>query len=218
MRRRSCRAPRNAGLDAATGDWCVVLDADEMIRNPAQLRKYIAHAPDDVHAFNILFENYVDNHVTLRWYQVRAFRRNLYRYRYREHELPMWCGDGAPNEPVTDIVFEHRAPAQRGPAKLTPMLERLRLDVEEHPDDPHPLYFLHRQYVLAGEWQAALEHGRRYLEHPGALDKTECLGNMASAHLALELAPSFWWQWEPEESAAGVGTLIDECQQYLARK
>lgn len=259
-------AARNVGLDAATGDWIIVLDADEVIRNPAQLRELVEHAPDDMHAFNVLFENYADDgHADLRWYQVRVFRRGLYRYRHREHELPIWCGDGAPNEPITDIVFEHRAPAARKTGKLSPMLERLRLDVEEHPDDAHPLYFLHRQYLLAGEWSEALEHGRRYLEHPGQIDRCECLGNMATAHLnlgdtleairclslataehpqrriwwirlakiymdledwnvalahlrlATELMPAFWWQWEPEESAAGMGRLIDECQQHLAR-
>lgn len=259
-------AARNVGLDAATGDWIVVLDADEVIRNPAQLRELVEHAPNDMHAFNALFENYSGGgHVDLRWYQVRVFRRGLYRYRHREHELPIWCGEGAPNEPITDIVFEHRAPAARKPGKLSPMLERLRLDVEEHPDDAHPLYFLHRQYLLAGEWEAALEHGRRYLDHPGEIDRCECLGNMAIAYLnlgdtceairclalataehpqrriwwirlakiymdlgdwnvalahlrlATELMPSFWWQWEPEESAAGMGRLIDECQRHLAQ-
>lgn len=258
-------AARMMGIEAAAGEWIVVLDADEAIREQAALRRILMEAEPRVTALNLLFENYgEDGRMTLRWYQVRAFRRGLYRYVHREHEMPMWCGEGEPLEPLTDVVVEHRAPAGRAASKNGAMLDRLRLDAAERPEDAHSAYFLHRQLLIAGEFEAALEAGRRYLAFEG-VEYCECYGNMATAclhlgdvqdalgwlyrataeeparriwwirlaqtymaagrwnlamaHLrcAAEIWPGFAWQWEPAESQAGIGEMIEACQANLAR-
>lgn len=177
---------RQMGIDAAAGEWIVVLDADEIITDPAGLRQVIHDSPPERTGIHVLFENYDDaGKLTLRWYQNRIFRRGLYCYRHREHEMPVWHGAGEPAEFGVNIVFEHRAPAGRGPIKAGPMLERLRLDVEEHPGDPHPIYFLHRQYMLMEDWKAGIEWGTRYLALESGRDPCECYGNLASCHYML---------------------------------
>lgn len=178
---------RNVGLDAARGDWVVVQDADEIVREPAELRGWLereGHATDGV---NVLFENYdQEGRAILRWYQMRAFRRNLYRYRHREHELPWFEGDPAAHRFVNlEAVFEHRPPPARASSKIQPMIDRLLLDVQEHPDDASQYYFLHRQYLLAGNYGECIEWGQRYLALHGDLDPCECYGNISSCHLAL---------------------------------
>lgn len=181
-------AARQAGIDVATGDWVVVVDADEVICDPSGLRRFLLDPPEEgVTAVNVQFVNYdpMTCAETLRWYQVRAFRRGLYHYVHREHEMPQWTGSGQPREIVVNTVFEHRTPAGREPAKMQPMIDRLHLDVEEHPGDPGRLYFLHRQYLLAGDYQAAVEWGHRYLACPALVDPCECYGNLATCHHRL---------------------------------
>lgn len=179
-------AARMTGIDAAQGEWIVVLDADEIIRDPAGLRNWL-HSPaaQEITGANVLFENYVDGLLTLCWYQVRVFRRGLYAYIHREHELPHWRGQGDACEVHLDAVFEHRTPPGRDGGKSQPMLDRLLLDVEEHPSDPGPLFFLHRQYLLRGDYQAALEWGHLYLSVSEGINPCECYGHMATAHYFL---------------------------------
>lgn len=183
-------AARQMGIDAAIGDWIVVLDADEIICDPSGLRRFLSDPPEpDTTAVNVQFVNYDPDTgaETLRWYQVRAFRRGLYRYIHREHEMPQWCGtqNAVRHEIVLDTVFEHRVPVGREPAKMQPMLDRLSLDVEEHPGDPVPLYFLHRQYLLAGDYPACIEWGQRYLACDAMIDPCECYGNLATCYTRM---------------------------------
>lgn len=181
-------AARMVGIEAARGSWVVVLDADEVMRDAAGLRKWLHKPPEsDTTAVNVLFENYHEGALTLRWYQVRVFKRGLYRYLHREHELPHWAGNGSgqPHEVVLNTVFEHRAPAGRDGGKMQPMMDRLLLDVDEHPGDPGPLYFLHRQYLLNGQYQECIEAGDRFLAVKADKDPCEAYGNLATAHHML---------------------------------
>lgn len=171
---------RNLALDAATGKWIVVLDADEIIEQPLELRKWLQESGP--HGVHVQFHNVEpDNRVSLVWNQMRIFRRGLYRYQYREHEVPKPVAEGL-NEAVVGFNFIHCPPTERKPAKTGPMLERLLLDVAENPGDPHPMYFLHRQYLHAGDWDKAIETGKQYLSIAGDGDKCECYGNLAAAH------------------------------------
>jgi glycosyltransferase involved in cell wall biosynthesis len=165
---------RNVGVDAATGEWIVVLDADEVIRDAEKLREAISQIPANIDAFNVKFRNVGENeHVDLEWYQMRIFRRGHYRYIHREHEIPVACIDQPGATCMIDIIFEHRPPLNRTAPKVTPMLERLRLDVEEHPDDPHSLYMLARQYGLAERYNEAIEAVGRYMAMPNAGMKSD---------------------------------------------
>lgn len=179
-------AARNMGLDAATSDWVVVLDADEIVRDGLFVRTYIERSLPDVTAINVHFENHIEGVLTLEWYQVRIFKRGLYRYIHREHELPYWQGAEEDEGQVMapQVIFEHRPPDGRQGVKQEAMMRRLMLDVTEHPLDPSPAYFLHRQYMIGEEWQTAYDTGLAYLERPD-VDKCEPYGNLATCCLML---------------------------------
>lgn len=184
---------RMVGVNAAQGDWIVVLDADEIIKDPAGIRHFLQQAEPDVTGVNVLFENYDNGNLTLRWYQVRVFRRGLYHYIHREHELPHWKGTGQAKEVVLQTVFEHRAPTGREPGKMSPMMDRLRLDVEEHPNDPGPLYFLHRQYLLNGQYQESIDWGMRLFALQD-FDPCEAYGNISAAyHMLADTQEAIRW-------------------------
>ena len=201
---------RNVGVDAATGEWIVVLDADEIIRQPSDLREWLESLADRVTAANVLFENYAeDGRVSLRWYQQRIWRNGTYRYIHREHEMPVPVNGTDMAEVGCNIVFEHRPPSIREKPKIKPMLDRLIADVEERPGDAHSLYFLHRQWLHDEKWQEAINVGERFLAIEGGHNRIECFGNMATAcwhlertseavvwlHKALAYEPQrrYWW-------------------------
>lgn len=177
---------RNVGIDAANGSWIVILDADEVVRNAADFRTMIYAMPDQATAGHVRFENYGDNgEVVLSWTQPRFFRRGLYRYVHREHEVPIWQGQGEAHEVQTPALIEHRPPKEREVSKPQPMLERLLLDAQERPDDSHALYFLHRQYIHVGDYRQCIEWGHRYLEVVGERRITDAYANLADAHACL---------------------------------
>jgi hypothetical protein len=63
----------------------------------------------------------------------------------------------------------------------------LAKDVEEHPHDPHPRYFYHRQCVIAGQAEEAIRQGETYLEmtRGGGFIQADVYGNMAIAYQQL---------------------------------
>lgn len=213
---------RNVGIDKAVGQWIVVVDADEVVIDAAQMRKDI-EAVKEADAIQVQFNNYVDGQISLSWKQVRIFKRGKFKYQYREHEIPRATVE---NPVIYDsaIVFEHRAPSNRQQVKNAPMMARLALDVNENPTDPHPLYFLHRECLNQGDNQKAIEYGDRYLQltRDGGFIQGDVYANLALAHqrcgavsqarrclhLALADEPTrreFWYR---------LGLLHCECREW----
>ena len=204
---------RNVGIDAAVSQWIVVVDADEIVQNAKGIRTALETVLGDIDAVQVQFQNYDDSgQSTLAWYQTRIFRRGKFSYKYREHEVPVTSDPNARVE-LSGIVFEHRVPAGRQQIKSAPMLERLTADVEENPNDPHPLYFLHRECLNQGENEKAIELGNRYLEmtKDGGFIQGDVYANLALAqqragavsqarralHLAIAEEPTrreFWYR------------------------
>jgi len=162
-------ANRNAAIDAATGDWIVFLDCDELIANPTGLRAFLESDKVDGLDGLAIKQLYLDadDKPTEALYPVRVFRRGRVRYRYHWHERPERVDQdrvGAYGQ--TEFVFEHRRPDKPGvPERALRWLEQ---DVEENPGDPRPVYYLARQYLYLGELDLAKSFFRTYVEMLGA--------------------------------------------------
>lgn len=162
---------RNQAMGAATGDWVVVLDADEQIIDPVGLRAFLETT--DAQAVYVREKNVDRNeNVTLIWSRMLCWRRGAYRYKYRCHEIPMPT-DGWGKIVYTNFVWEHRPPPERAAWKSDYALARLELDVEENPGGGRPLYYIGRQYMYRGKWQKSVEMLRRYLETPATHDRAD---------------------------------------------
>lgn len=222
-------AARNFGIVQAVGQWIFIIDADEVAINAAQMRKDIESAKD-ADAIMVEFSNYIDGQISVAWKQIRIFRHSKFSYKYREHEIPY----ATIKDPVicdSHMRIEHHAPGGRQQTKSAPMMARLALDVEENPQDPHPLYFLHRECLNQGENEKAIELGERYLEitKNGGYIQGDIYANLALAqqrlgavsqarralHLAIAEEPTrreFWYRlgllhYESKEWNLAVASL-----------
>lgn len=170
---------RNQAIEAATGDWIVILDADEQIREPQAVRRYLQSSEADAVYVRETFMN--GDTATLTFAQQRIWRKGVYAYRYRAHEVPLPVS-GWGKIAYSDFVWEHRPPATGRTWKREHMLMLLLMDVEENPGDARPMYYLAREYMYLGAWQAALDWGRRYLSTApkSDSDKAEAWGILAT--------------------------------------
>ena len=174
---------RNRSLDEATGDWCVALDADEMVQEPKALRAFL----EDTDAQAAYMVEHVINGtgaITLSHSRLRCWRHGTYRYKYRAHEIPLPV-NGAGKVVRTNFAMEHRPPSDRRVWKPQYFLDRLTLDVKENPGEGRPLFYLGRQYCYGGEWQKAVDTLEQYLVSPG-YDQADALHFLARAHGGLE--------------------------------
>ena len=195
--------PRNTGLEAATGDWVLVLDADEYLdEGSAEAIRRLVKS-EKTCGYHVRFTNVFDEQKTLGVTMVRLFRR-----------LPnlSWCN--RIHEQVTPSLLEHAAPLD---LVLMPALdvhvlhygyqpevmdsrgklernERLfKLQLAEHPDDIYSLYkygdFLRRCPGRDDESIAVLERTFELIleKHPATPRGVPYAGEVA-ALCALEAA------------------------------
>lgn len=127
---------RNTALEYCTGDWRLIIDADEVLTagSMGSLRRAVATAKGRTLYFNTRSESATGVHRS-----IRAFRRGV-KYAGAAHETPD-TNDG--EECEAEIVYGY-SPAH----KLDPdrMLRILTKEFEKNPEDPRTNYYLAREH------------------------------------------------------------------------
>ncbi|MFH1689389.1 MAG: glycosyltransferase, partial [Candidatus Eisenbacteria bacterium] len=143
---------RNFAQNACTGDWCVILDGDEVLE-PGDLRASI-HAAADHAVCGIA----VELAGIVVQYQ-RAHRRDRFRWSRPVHnQLVLAEGKkGARFVPSTAAISESYSKGQERVDRSIPMLLSL---YGKDPSDPHAPSYLARIAMWSGKW----EEGRRWAE------------------------------------------------------
>ncbi|NLS77336.1 MAG: glycosyltransferase [Chloroflexi bacterium] len=183
--RRHKAQSRNQAADASTGDWTVVLDADEVIRDPQAVRAFLEGTTAQA---VYIRETFMDgDRPTLSFGQMRCWRRGTFAYRFRAHEVPLPTA-GWGEIAHTELVWEHRPPQVDRSWKREHMLMLLTMDVEENPGEPRPLYYLAREYMYLGAWWACIETTRKYLAVATESDheRAEAFGLLATCYRQLK--------------------------------
>ncbi|HOZ48077.1 MAG TPA: glycosyltransferase [Candidatus Hydrogenedentes bacterium] len=181
-------AARNASLDKCTGDWILIVDADERLASEDvdELRR-VAEGPVDC-AYRMMTRNYVhpagvsefrpcapdDAHAQgfPGWFpswKVRFFPNGVgARYEGRVHELVRpsleRAGLAILDCPVTILHYPMLRDVSRVLAKRRMYVELGRRKVEDEPDNPKAYAELGHQYAELGEYGAAAAAYREALK------------------------------------------------------
>jgi tetratricopeptide (TPR) repeat protein len=165
--------PRNVAFDAATGDWTLVLDADELLvaEDVGLLRSLTGRTWRE--AFYVAETNYtgdLDAGSAVTHDTLRVFRnRPQYRYRGRLHEqiagtLPAYLPE---RMEYTNVRIEHYGylgAVRDSREKSRRNIELLRMQQAESPPTAFLHYNLGAEYAVAGHPQAALTELERAWE------------------------------------------------------
>ena len=161
-------AARNASLAMASGDWVLVLDADEALEQPGvrtALESFAAAHPDRAGQVTIVDRQEKGE---LRSRVTRFFpRRPDLGYVGRFHEQPHFGDRPCPAVPLAVEVAHYgycreTIEAKDKVARNRAFLERL---VAEQPDEPYHHYQLGRTHLVGGDVRAALASFGAALEH-----------------------------------------------------
>jgi tetratricopeptide (TPR) repeat protein len=164
---------RNVAMDAATGEWLLVLDADEvLVREDAPLLRALT-AQTWREAFYLVEINHTGElevgtavtHDTLRLFR----NRPAYRYSGRLHEqiahtLPGYLPERLHASGVRIEHYGYLGAVRDSRAKTARNIELLRLQQAEGPPSAFLHYNLGSEYATAGEHQAALRELERAWE------------------------------------------------------
>ena len=165
---------RNQSLEAATGDWCLVIDADEVaVVDPAALRTFLGRVPAQFNAVSIEIHDIQHGARVLTFNSPRIFRRGKARYSGIVHNQPHVDGPGSAYCPSEIFHIQHHG-YDLSPEKMQAKRERtvglLKRRLEVDPADHPANFYLCQIYASMGASDSARDAGRRYVdaykEHP----------------------------------------------------
>jgi glycosyltransferase involved in cell wall biosynthesis len=147
---------RNQSLDRCTGDWVLVIDADEELEPGGIAKVRAACAATALDA--LYFDTVAAGHPTQVHPSIRCFRRlPTTRWRGRCHNyLTLATGERT----ALRITYGHSPAHQADPDRA---LRILTAAVAEDPAATRERYYLAREHWYRGHWRAALAELDRYL-------------------------------------------------------
>jgi glycosyltransferase involved in cell wall biosynthesis/Tfp pilus assembly protein PilF len=164
---------RNASFDAATGDWIVYLDADEVLvdGDAEALRQLTGRTWRE--AFFLMETNFtgdIEEGTAVTHNAMRVFRnRPEYRFEGRLHEqiaqnLPGYLPERLESTTVRVSHYGYLGAVRDAREKSRRNIELLRRQQEEGPPTPFLHYNLGSEYAAAGDAQGALSEFERAWE------------------------------------------------------
>lgn len=165
-------APRNTAIDAATGDWILVLDADEELVDGHALRDLVRQ--EGIEGYSFREVNFIGEERGIECVVNSAFRlfRNRPEYRYEGalHEQIMGKVDpeGGARTRFVGVEIHHYGylePTSRAKEKTDRNMAIVMEEVARKPEDSFTLFNAGVEFQRIGEHETALDYFRRAFRH-----------------------------------------------------
>lgn len=172
---------RNYGVRRCSGDWVLVLDADEHLapQSAKNLKKILSEVPENIWEILVLVKDYTDASMIPTYI--------LYGHRlFRNHKGILWGGKGheALTTPLNHrsqdsriVVMHDKTPSAASPIQPKPNeLAQVFVDnfleaIKNNPKDSRSMFYLANTYMGKAKWQKAIEWYHTYLETSGWKDE-----------------------------------------------
>ena len=185
---------RNESLKYVTGDWVLIIDADEYVEQETipELKKYIKLAEEHKKryiTFNIISvgKSNKEGKQATNFFNVRAFKytddvKDEMYWKCKAHNyLMIFTPDHVINSPCK-LYYDH-SPAHNIDSKRT--LRILEKAVAENPDDGRYLYYLGREYMLHRQYSKSVQFFVEAIKHGTFIaEKADACLRMATMYLA----------------------------------
>lgn len=164
---------RNQSLDRCSGDWILIIDADEHLNNSIEeIRDFLETVPVDKTC--VFFNTISTNTKNTEHKSIRLFRNN---HGIRWHGAAHNYLDNKPEDIIDSnfTIYYGWSPAhQLDPDRTFRILKKY---VEDNPDALRERYYLAREYYYKRDCETALEHFDIYIQ------KSEALMEVADAYM-----------------------------------
>ena len=206
---------RNDALEKATGDWILVLDADDEISgNDKRLVRSLMDN-DKAVAYHFITENWVGdaaNPSLLNYAQLRMFRnRPEFRYEGAIHErMPSVSRVGSHLVPIHVIHRGYLDGVVSGKQKIERNMSILKQELEHSSNDPALLYYMGNELLRANRLREALSYfaqAAQELTLPSG--STSWLPELPAKH-----AFCLWRTGDPQAALAVLEKALQETPEY----
>jgi len=163
---------RNQSLDKCTGDWILIIDADEELEHGGiqKIRELISKVKED----SIYFKTIAMNNENVVHNSIRLFKNNkIIKWRGRIHNH-LSSSDGYYSD--IKIRYGYSKAHQKDPDRALRILSKV---VKESPDCKREKYYLAREYWYRKDYKLAIYYYNYYLE------KADYGPEMADAYVML---------------------------------
>ena len=152
---------RNKSIEQATGDWILVLDADEKILSSREKLEEIL-ANTEYEGFSIpIYSIVTDMQVMYSCVYCKLYRNKGYRYEGAIHENIMIPNGkiGALDSEVCKVIhYGYLETNMKNRKKVERNTKILKQQIKEKPNDPYVNYNIGNSYLVKGEYDKALNH------------------------------------------------------------
>ena len=159
---------RNQSISYATGDWILIIDADEELvfgeYGTSYIRKTLK-STEDKHAFAVVMKNVQANRVTSQTIHPRFFRNGKISYTGIVHNQPVFKDTASLLDP-SDIYLNHYGYASDNiEKKAERTLPLLKKELKENPKNWQCYFYLSQIYGHLCDPEKSIEMGQIYIDH-----------------------------------------------------
>lgn len=160
---------RNKSMEGATGDWLLLMDADEELAGSAKgLRSFLKKCNLEIEAICLKFVDMQSERACMSFPPPRIFRRGKIYFEKIVHNSPMGFREPAvlyPGLEVRHYGFDHSKNPEKEKEKYERTLGLLKKRLEVDPTDFQAYFYLAQVYGSVREFDRAIEYSIKYIRN-----------------------------------------------------